>query len=427
MDKQVNKLNAVNWLRDLGFISNPFFLEPVAPDPTIIKLAFIDRHRELEKVKRFAGLSAGRLLVLGRVGEGKSSLLNVAEEFAKSNDIITIRIDGSVSNNPEKIVEILLHLLQRQLEDLNPNKRNQLAKAVRALDVEEVSEDEREKLEGTVEAGIGGLIATLKMKVARGSETGRKVVYRPKIIVRIDKILEDILPSLFKQLKTFVVIDNTEKLEEKSFRDSINAMDKLPRNVLLIATADQETIGQENMNLCYKIFDDICMMKPVDRVSVKEFILGRLSSFATSGKTRIQIEPTVVGRLFERTSGNLRETFRYCYSALEANRSSITETMIIRAIADVDAPRFSLLDETDRLLLAAILKSGKSSSDRLEKKLSGTEGDFSKFTIKRRLDGLVASNLLRKNRVRRGRFYVHEYDLPNVLKEAIKLGKLLDL
>ena len=161
-------------LVDLGFLGNPFFLEPIPPDREIIRRAFIDREEETGRVKHFVGLPAGRLLLLGIIGEGKSSLLNVAEEFAASNGIMPIHVDGSVSSNLEQIVEMLLHLLQKRLEDFDEKKLSELAKAVKELDVEEVTEEEKAQIEGTVEAGIGALIATLKSKVRGLAESGKK-------------------------------------------------------------------------------------------------------------------------------------------------------------------------------------------------------------------------------------------------------------
>ena len=221
-------------------------------------------------------------------------------------------------------------------------------------------------------------------------------------------------------------MDNTEKLHGDKFRAAVEAIDRLPRNILLIATASYEQIRESNMQLCYNVFDDHCMMKPVDKISISTFVQGRLDSFAAGGKSRINIEPAALESVFERTLGNLRETFRYCYRALESNRASITKAFMIRAIADVDAPKFAALDEADKLILATLLKLGKSTLDRLAKELPGRKEIGSSTTIKRRLHGLAASGFLRMKRVKRGRTYVVEYIMPGVLVEAIKLGKLLD-
>jgi len=427
-------LSSVDWLTNLGFRGNPFFQEPIPPDSRIIKAAFIDRQDEIERLTRFIGLPAGRFLLLGRTGEGKSSLLNLAEEMATRSSILPIRIDGSVSSTLERILEMLLHLLQVKLESLDEKKRSELARAVKELDVEEVGEEEASKIEGTIEAGLGGLIATLKAKVGAGIENRRKVIYRPKVLVRNERILEEILPSLFNQLRVIIILDNTEKLDEKSFHIIVEAIDLLPRNALCIATGNYEDIGQANMNFCYKVFDTLCQMKAVDEPALSQFIIGRTKSFAINGKPKVQWEPEAITCLFERTRGNLRETFRYCYSALEscANNNgtksiSLTRRTVITAIADVDAPRFAALDETDKLLMATIARSGRATMEVLQEELSGIDEAGSVATIRRRLDSLQASGLVTKDILKRGRTRVAEYSTPSVVIEAVKVGRLLDL
>jgi predicted ABC-class ATPase len=77
----VTNLSSENWLGRLGFRDNPFFQDPVPPDQSAMKAAFIDREDEKKKIVRFVDIPKGRLLILGRTGEGKSSLLNVAQQL----------------------------------------------------------------------------------------------------------------------------------------------------------------------------------------------------------------------------------------------------------------------------------------------------------------------------------------------------------
>jgi len=401
-------------------------LQPIPADATIIKQAFIDREDETNKIKHFIGLRVGRLLVLGRIGEGKSSLLNVAEQLATDNGIMSIRIDGSTSNNLERIVEMLLHVLTNQLEDVNPETISQLGKTLKELDVEEVTEEEKDRIEGTIEGSLGAFIAAIKSKITGASEKGRKIVYRPKTLVRTDRILQDILPSLLRQLRVLLIMDDTEKLQEDNFKSAVEAIDRLPQNILLIATANYEEIGQSNMQLCYRVFDDQCMMRKIDEASLSKFVKGRLDSFAVGGTSRINIDSRALAALHERTLGNLRDTFRYCYRALEANRTAITKAMMIKAIGDVDAPKFAALEQIDRILLASLSKSGKSRFDELLRKLPSKKEVGSPMTIRRRLDDLATLDLLRRKRVKQGRTYVMEYSIPNVLLEAIRSNKLLE-
>lgn len=220
----------------------------------------------------------------------------------------------------------------------------------------------------------------------------------------------------------------------KRFSVAVQSIDSLPRNALVIATANQEEIGQSNMNFCYKVFDKLCQMKAIDEQALSEFILGRMKSFAVDGKPKVRMDPESIICLFERARGNLRETFRYCYSALEScvnstgtKSISVTKRTVVAAIAEVDAPRFAAMDETDKLLLITIARSGKATSEALQEELSAVDEAGSIATMRRRLDGLQASGLVTKTFMKKGRTYVAEYSIPSVVIEAIKVGGLLDL
>jgi hypothetical protein len=274
---------------------------------------------------------------------------------------------------------MLLYELKKELEGTKPEMRSQLAGAVKELDVEEVREEEREKVEASVESGIAGLIAYLKAKAGFSTETGRKVVYRPKVPIRTETILGDILPALFAQLPILTIFDNTEKLQQKEFRSTVDAIDKLPRDALYIATANYEETAQPDMDLCVRVFGDSLKISPVEEASIGQFVAGRIKSYSVDAKPRVEFDPEALKSLFERTRGNLRDTFRYCFGALElcadVKKDSILikRQMIVQAIADKDAPMFAVLKESDKLLLGALAKIEASTLAELEKELSGVE------------------------------------------------------
>jgi energy-coupling factor transporter ATP-binding protein EcfA2 len=425
----VSDLSSENWLARLGFRDDPFFQDPVPPDPAL-KGTFIDREKGIEKLERFVSRSSGKLLIFGRTGEGKSSLLNLAQQLATQSGIVCIRIDGSLCSSLEKMLGMLLYSLQRKLEELDEKKRSQLAKAVKALEVEEVSEEERETVEGSVQGGLAGLIVSLKAKVGFNLTTGRTVVYRPKTLVSKEIILGDILPALFNQLRFIIIFDDTEKLQRDDFLKAVEAIGKLPPHALYMATANRGETKPSDMDLCLRVFRDSYTISPVDETSIGKFVTGRIAHFAIDSEPRVEFDPGALSSLFERTLGNLRDTFRYCYGALEAcadgNKGNIVvkRQIIVKAIADKDEPIFAALDEADKILLAIIAKSGVATLDELEKE-SAEDEVGSQETIRRRLEAHQKSGLIRKSSLKKDRTHITQYSMPKVLIEAINLGKLL--
>ena len=132
----------MSWLEELGFSENPFYLGPVPATESAIKLGFINRKKDLENIDDFAQLKKGKLLLLGRRGEGKSSLLNVFEYKSRRLGKFILKVDIQKTNKPEKFLEAILNEVQSQISSIPENNQKELMEKLEDLNV--IKRKERE-------------------------------------------------------------------------------------------------------------------------------------------------------------------------------------------------------------------------------------------------------------------------------------------
>src|SRR5208282_2758043 len=83
---------------------------------------FIDRETEKGQVKNYAELKGYKLLILGGVGEGKSSALNLFLNTGKKLGKINIMLDGLKMSDGESFIEALLGSLRTVTDQLEEDK-----------------------------------------------------------------------------------------------------------------------------------------------------------------------------------------------------------------------------------------------------------------------------------------------------------------
>jgi ABC-type transport system involved in cytochrome bd biosynthesis fused ATPase/permease subunit len=103
--KRLEGMALTTWLEKLGFTENPFYSEPVSADAQVISKGFINRKKERSSAEDFAQLSEGKLLILGSVGEGKSSLLNLLQYNAEKAGKFALRINLLNAETTEAFIE----------------------------------------------------------------------------------------------------------------------------------------------------------------------------------------------------------------------------------------------------------------------------------------------------------------------------------
>lgn len=410
-----------SWLDNLGFTGNPFYLEPVPAEGKAITKGFVDRGRERNSAEDFIQLRAGKLLILGRVGEGKSSLLNLLEYEATKKKKLILRIDLQRLQTKELFFEALLREMQRSADSIPLKQKEDLNRKLEDLAITRKTGKKTYKSVASVEGKLGALIAHIKGRIGAEEEEAERVEYYvPPRIRKLQGIAEQVLSVVFDSVSTIVLCDNLEKLtnpELKSFITEVASL--LPSNISMVATANVTELDPNTLQKCYDNFDVPLLMDKVDTApKLREFIEARMTSYSKTRKPPIFFDEGAVEMLLERTGGNLRESFRYCYFAIQKFKKDINKKMMLEAIRDCDAPRFEVLSETDNKLLE-FLASQEDRATIKEVFEAFREEGLEKDALRKRLDNLATLGLVRKNLVKSGRTYKANYRLPQTLKQVL--------
>lgn len=405
------------WIEELGFSENPFYLHPVPADGNAIERGFINRKKELENINNSAQLKRGKLLLLGRIGEGKSSILNVFEYKTKQFERVILRVDIQKANTREKFLEALLNETKLEIPSIPEEAQKALDERLDDLQIVKRKKESQIKVKAEVESKIGALIASIRAKIGAEEAKGEEVEYyvAPRV-QKVEGIFNYFLPILFSYFEGVLICDNLEKLGSTSFNTFLTEIvQMLPSNILFITTGDISKIDTPALRKCYDLFDVLLMMEHIDTASELElFINGRVKAYSTGNVPRIAISKKAIEVLLERTGGNLRECFRYCFFALQKFKKDIDETLIAEAILEVDKPRFEVLDELEKRIMNILSSYDEATVKNISEELK--EDEVSNKTLKNRLDNLVLTGLVRKKLEKKGRTHHLIYSIPDILK-----------
>lgn len=408
------------WLKKLGFAENPFYLYPVPADEKAIRQGFIDRLKELSNADDFVQLRKGKLLVLGRRGEGKSSLLNVFEFKAMQLGKLIIRVDISKTREKEMFLESLLREIQIKIASISDDKKEELDKKLEDLEVIKRKKTKKIKSAAEIEGKIGALLASIRGKIAAEGTKGEEIEYyiAPRIR-RLEGIFNEFLPLLFTSFEGILICDNLEKLSLKDFkRFLIDTVQTLPDNILFVTTGDLTKIDAQTLDKCYDVFDIPIMMEKIDKASeLRQFIDGRLKAYSLDQPPKISVDQKSIEALMDRTDGNLRECFRYCFFALQKSKTDISDSMITEAIIQCDRPRFEVLDELDKKILITVASLTEADAKTILETIKTEEMDVS--TLRRRLDNIANSGFIRKTQIKGERAYRVLYKVPKSVQSAL--------
>jgi hypothetical protein len=408
-------MELTTWLENLGFIENPFYSEPVSADERVISKGFINRKNERSSAEDFAQLSEGKLLILGSVGEGKSSLLNLLQYNAEEAGKFALRIDLLNAETTETFIEALLIELQRNADKIPKASKDILDRKLDDLKISTKRTKKGTKIASSLEGKLGAIVAYVKGRVS-GEQVKEEEIeyYIPPRIRQLQGIFQQVLPAIFDSASAIVLCENLEKLPMSEFKAWVKqTINLLPKHILLAATANICELDPSTLQTCYDNFSVPLKMESVNETAkLREFIDGRMANYSRDAKPPIRFDDNAIAALLDRTGGNLRESFRYCYSALQKFKRNVDETMMEKAIEDVDAPRFAVLNETDKKLLSLLSSEGPSAMDDVLKAFKGEEG---RDALRKRLDGLATSGLVKKTLVKFGRTYRVTYDVPRTV------------
>ena len=403
--KRLEGMALTTWLEKLGFTENPFYSEPVSADAQVISKGFINRKKERSSAEDFAQLSEGKLLILGSVGEGKSSLLNLLQYNAEKAGKFALRVNLLNAETTEAFIEALLTELQRNADKIPKASKDILDKKLDDLKISTKRTKKGTKIASSLEGKLGALIAYVKGRVS-GEQVKEEEIeyYIPPRIRQLQGIFQQVLPAIFDSASAIVLCENLEKLPMSRFKTWVKqTINLLPKHVLLAATANTCELDLGTLKMCNDNFSVTLQMESINEAAkLGEFIDGRMANYSKNAKPPIRFDNGAITALLDRTGGNLRESFKYCYSALQKFKRDVNEDMMEEAIADVDTPTFTVLNETDKKLLSLLSSEGPLAMDDILKAFKGEE---SKDALRKRLDGLATSGLVKKALVKVGRIY----------------------
>ena len=213
------------------------------------------------------------------------------------------------------------------------------------------------KIAGSFEGKMGALIAYVKSRVT-GEHVNEEEIdyYVPPRIRMLQGIVEQVLPAIFDSASIILLCENLEKLPMSGFKTWVEqTVNLLPKHMLLAATVNVCDLDASTLKMCYDNFSHPLQMESINDVAkLGEFIDGRMVNYSRTGKPPIEFDQGALAVLLDRSGGNLRESFGYCYSALQKFKHNVDEEMMLEAIADFDAPKFKVLNETDKGLLSLL-------------------------------------------------------------------------
>jgi len=406
----------MNWLEKRGFSENPFYLNAIPADEKIIEHGFINRKRELKFIKDVVELKKGKILLMGRTGEGKSSLLNVFEHYAKQRNKISFRVDMKKASSNEQFIENLLRDITFNISKIPEKAQKEIDRKLDELDVIRMKKTKEIKDKAEIEGKIGALIASITGKIGSEESEGEEIEYyvAPRV-KKLRGIFEEFLPILFESFEAVLICDNSEKLAQNDFKQMItDVIDVLPENLLFITTAEISEIEKSILKKCYDTFGIVFMIEDIDEVDeLKLFVDGRINAYSIDGIAKTSFEKKAIATLLNHTRGNLRESFRYCFSAIRMFEANITEERMNKAIMECDRPKFEILDELDQQILSFLSSVDEGNFNQIKKNVEATKNS----TLRNRIKLLVKNGLILEHKTKVRQPYRLLYSVPNVVHE----------
>lgn len=139
-----------------------------------------------------------------------------------------------------------------------------------------------------------------------------------------------------------------------------------------------------------------------------------MKAFARGDTIPIHFPDNVLEVLLEKTRGNLRETFRYCFGAIIEYGNKINRSNMVKTIKGIDTALIKSIDEKDKDILRTMKKKEKYTLVQLS---SLTK--IHKKTLWGRIKNLIQLNLIFKESGGMGRGKEDKYYVSSVVKEII--------
>lgn len=366
------------WYGELGFVRNPFYLEPTGTSHDDIK-GFINRTEEQEQLRKMVQETSGYAIVISEIGSGKSSFLNLAEHLSKNYNKLVIKIDPQTISRLNSFLLYLIkqlggEIIRRSFEGQN-EKLSEYTPIINGIDEESMDKD--------------------------------------------PAFVKDILYKILEQIPSIIIMDNLDKITNiKEYHNFLTTyVDPLPKNVLLITTGDINPLSQNSKTVkkLYEIFNFLIVLNPVEDIkTLKVFVNGRMNAYAMS-KDKIKFSDEVFNILMDKTRGNIREAFRYLSDFLKCREYTIEN--LVSTIKKIDEMKIKILTSTDKNILR-ILAGNICDVKQIQVSYDQAHGSISSVMVRNRLDDLTQIGLVFKEREEQSKKI--NYSAASVIKEILQ-------
>lgn len=353
------------WLETLGFTDNPFYLYPVPADDVSIGKGFIDRDTEKDLVRNYTELRGYKLLILGAVGEGKSSFLNLFLNTGRKLDKNAITLDAQNISDREAFIEALLKSLLSYTDRMEKEQAKLLNDRLTVLGIAKKTETVSKEVSAELSAKLIAVVAALSGKVGAKSAKSEEIeYYTPPRIKLLEAINNEVLPQIFQSADFMLLLDNAQA----SLLTEVAQI--LPSNILLIATINDETFRDpEVYPKMTNAFHGNLPMPKIERSTLETFVNGRIKKFSKTGKPPITIDKAAMDLLHDFTRGNLRKSFQLCFQALMKHKRDIDAnmlqgeinqecSMLAKSLDAIDAKIMNILARSDGLTVKQLHNKG---------------------------------------------------------------------
>lgn len=304
-------------------IINPFYFSPVS-HPELLAGRSQQKQRMINKSKDASSKIFHHSVLLGEAGMGKTSMLNVYEDYVKSEhaDSIVSRIDLdetlSKSNDPLDVFKGLETRILKEMRNRDADLVTYVSDIVRRFGgVETGALSRKSKVEFDLQLPYFGGVSW-ESTIGRGNYTPLSVLLKSdfeelrhraeerganRIILMIDDA--DVLKTLPDSKSVLQLLKNT-------FQNLQGYMIVLSGNLDLLRCLSEVSLGFSSLL-------DPINLDPLSLEESKELIRARLDFARKLGPT-VEFTETAEAKIVQGSGGNPRELVRLCYMAVEKIR-----------------------------------------------------------------------------------------------------------
>ncbi len=391
----VHGVNKVKYFEKFDLTDNPFYSEPVNESEELPR-GLINREKYIDNISMLLDDGRGYLKIVGDAGIGKTSLLKRAKFLARKKGYIVIEINASKFYNFKAFYSELITQFMKAIKD-------------REMPINLKEEEYKH-----TEKAITQRMAKIQEQFSRGKAE------------RIKHMLA-YLENLFSNMKCLVIADDSDKLSPENFKTFIGNLESMPKNIIFISTAHSDHLREDLIPHVQAMFDHYMTLEPINNAEeLSKYVNGRILNYSKGGPKLLLGRP-VFDVLFERTKGNLRETFRYLrnlfhFISLEQwEYPELTDAHIKNIIKEEDSTILKSLKPLDKVILDALSNKHKSEmniSEVTNKVNLMKNKQYAEHEIRRRLDYLSKINIVFKKQVDKKQHKL-VYFTPNILSEIL--------